>query len=67
MGFRVLARITDADNRQFQASYRRVSGWLLRHDKSPESNAVAPSPTELADELQIVQEFHARVRKYAST
>jgi hypothetical protein len=64
--FKVLARITAEDNRAFQQSYGRVSGWARRHDKSPTTNYVPPEPDELEDELGAVKEWFARVKKYSS-
>ena len=64
--FRVLARITEEDDREFQGSYGRCSKWLRRHDKSPDTNFVAPDVKELEDELAFVQKWHDRVRKYAA-
>jgi energy-coupling factor transporter ATP-binding protein EcfA2 len=66
MMFKVLARITDDDNRAFQQSYGRVSGWARRHDKSPTTNYVAPEPDELDAELKAVREWFDRVRKYSN-
>ena len=33
--FKMLARITADDDREFQQSYGRCSAWARRHDKSP--------------------------------
>lgn len=62
--FRMLARITDADDREFQQSYGRCSAWARRHDKAPGTNYVAPEPDALAQELALVREWHRRVKKY---
>jgi hypothetical protein len=63
---RVLARFTDQDNKEFQGSYGRCSKWALRHDKSTGTNYVAPDLSELESELDLVQIWHERVRKYDS-
>jgi energy-coupling factor transporter ATP-binding protein EcfA2 len=63
--FRVLARITDQDENEFQASYRRCSKWLRRHDKSTDTNYVAPDVEELEEELARVRAWHDRVRRYS--
>jgi hypothetical protein len=47
---RVLARITDQDGKEFQASYGRCSKWLRLHDKSTDTNYVAPDIEELEEE-----------------
>jgi hypothetical protein len=62
--FRVLARITEDDDKEFQESYARCSPWARRHDKSPELNYVAPTVDEMAAELSLVQRWWDRVRKY---
>ena len=64
--FKVLARVTDQDDREFQQSYARVSGWARRHDKSPITNYVAPEPSELEDELKLIREWFDRVKRYRS-
>lgn len=62
--FRVLARITEEDDREFQESYGRCSQWARRHDKSPEVNYVAPDIQEMVDELKLVRSWVDRVRHY---
>jgi hypothetical protein len=62
--FRLLARITEDDNREFQESYGRCSLWARRHDKSPEVNYVAPDPGDMEQELAAVRTWFARVKKY---
>jgi hypothetical protein len=62
--FKVLARITEDDDREFQQSYGRISAWARRHDKSPTTNYVVPEPGELEEELQVVRAWFDRVRKY---
>jgi len=62
--FKVLSRITADDNKEFQESYSRCSQWARRHDKSPETNYVAPEPAEIQDELGLIRAWHARIKKY---
>jgi hypothetical protein len=62
--FKVLARVTDDDDREFQQSYGRISGWARRHDKSLATNYVAPEPGDLETELTFVRAWFDRVRKY---
>lgn len=64
--FRLFARITDDDDREFQESYGRCSQWARRHDKSPATNYVPPEPTEMEQELAAVRDWFARVKKYRS-
>jgi energy-coupling factor transporter ATP-binding protein EcfA2 len=63
--FRLLARITEADDREFQESYGRCSFWARRHDKSPEINYMAPQISEMEQELHLVKSWFDRIRKYA--
>ena len=62
--FRVLARIGERDDEQFQASYHRISRWVARHDKSTELNYTPPDVADLEKELEFVCEWFARIRKY---
>jgi energy-coupling factor transporter ATP-binding protein EcfA2 len=62
--FRVLAQITEDDDKEFQESYGRCSTWARRHDKSQALNYVAPEIHELETELALVKDWHARIRKY---
>jgi energy-coupling factor transporter ATP-binding protein EcfA2 len=62
--FRILAKITDRDDLEFQSSYARCSRWARRHDKSPEMNYVAPAIAELEDELSRVREWFERIKRY---
>jgi ABC-type glutathione transport system ATPase component len=62
--FKVLARITAEDNREFQQSYGRISGWARRHDKSPSANYVAPEPTDLEQEIAVVKAWFGRIKNY---
>lgn len=62
--FKVIARITEEDNREFQAGYGVVSGWARRHDKSEETNWVPPSIEEMEAELNRADEWYKRVTGY---
>lgn len=64
--FRLLACITETDDREFQASYKRCSTWARGHDKSPEVNYVPPQVDELEEELKLVRTWFDRVRRYLS-
>ena len=61
---RVLARFTNDDYLEFDGSYSRVSKWARRHDKSALVNYVAPSLIELENELELVDQWFKRVRRY---
>ena len=61
---KVVARITDGDNKQFQESYKRCSRWARRHDKDAALIYSAPPIEDLEKEHALVQEWFDRVRKY---
>ena len=63
---KLLARFTEDDEREFQASYGRVSQWAKRHDKATKVNYVAPEVDDLATELDLVEGWFKRVKKYAN-
>jgi energy-coupling factor transporter ATP-binding protein EcfA2 len=62
--FRLLAKITETDDREFQASYGRCSQWARRHDKSVEVNYVAPVIGDMEREFGMVKAWFERVKKY---
>jgi len=64
MMVKVLARFSDADQNEFEASYSRVSQWAKRHDKSALVNYVTPEIGDLKAELQLVDSWFKRVRGY---
>lgn len=61
---KVVARISDEDNKQFQESYKRCSRWARRHDKDAALIYSAPPIEDLEKEHALVQEWFDRVRKY---
>jgi hypothetical protein len=61
---KILVRFSDADAREFQASYSRVSQWAKRHDKSGMVNFVPPQISSLEEELKLVEEWFKRVKAY---
>ena len=61
---KILARFSDEDDREFQASYGRVSQWAKRHDKSGKVNYVAPEVGTLEEELTLVDQWFRRVKGY---
>lgn len=61
---KMLARITDDDNKELQQSYSRCSQWAKRHDKDGALNYVAPTEADLASELALVKSWFERVKKY---
>jgi len=63
---RIFAQITEADYRDFDASYSITSTWVRRHDKSEEVSYVAPEPEDMEHELNRLTEWYARIRRYAS-
>ena len=63
---RILAQITEADYRDFDASYSIISTWVRRHDKSEEVSYVAPEPEDMERELNRLAEWYARIKRYVS-
>lgn len=61
---KILARFTEKDRREFDASYSRLSQWARRHDKSPVVNYVAPDVGELEAEIKRVGTWFKRVKGY---
>ncbi len=61
---KVLARFSENDDAEFQASYSRVSQWAKRHDKSVMVNYVAPEIEALEAELGLVEVWFKRVKGY---
>ena len=63
---KILARFSDEDDKEFQASYSRVSQWAKRHDKSALVNYVAPEVGDLEAELKRVDSWSRRVKGYSA-
>ena len=61
---KVLARFSNEDHRDFDASYSRVSQWAKRHDKSVLVNYVPPQVDKLEAELGLVDGWFKRVKGY---
>jgi energy-coupling factor transporter ATP-binding protein EcfA2 len=62
--FRVFVKVTEQDDTDFQIGYGNVSKWARRHDKSEETNYIAPTVTEMEEELKRIREFWDRVKRY---
>ncbi len=61
---KVLTRFSEVDEREFQASYSRVTQWTKRHDKSVMVNYVAPEISTLEQELERVDSWFNRIKAY---
>jgi glucan phosphorylase len=64
MMVKVLARFSDDDHREFEASYSRASQWAKRHDKSALVNFVAPDIAAIETEFALVDVWFKRVKGY---
>ena len=64
MMVRILARFTETDHAEFDTSYRRVSQWAKRHHKSVLVNYVPPDVADHEQELQKVEVWFDRVKRY---
>lgn len=61
---KIMARFSEVDHTEFESSYSRVSQWAKRHDKSALVNYVAPDTADLENELDIVEKWFKRVKRY---
>lgn len=64
---KVVREITASDEAEFQASYSRCSKWAPRHDNHAELNYVAPEIEDLQEEIEIVDRWFKRIKKYKNT
>lgn len=62
---KLLAKITEADDQDYQDGYSEVSKWAPRHDKSEETNFVVPSIDEMRSELERARGWYKRINAYA--
>lgn len=61
---KVVREITAEDETEFQASYSRCSKWAPRHDNHAELNYVAPEVEDLQKEIDLVDNWLKRIKKY---
>jgi ATPase subunit of ABC transporter with duplicated ATPase domains len=61
---KLLVRITEDDNANFQEGYSKVTEWVARHDQSEDKSTVPPTVDELEVELQRAREWYERVKGY---
>lgn len=66
MMMKVLRKITEQDDTEFQLSYGRISGWAPRHDNPAALNYVPPTVADLEAEIGVMRAWYKRVRGYAS-
>ena len=64
MMVKIIARFSEEDYREFEASYSRTSLWAKRHDKSAMINYVAPEVDTLETELGLVDAWFKRIKGY---
>ena len=67
MMVKIIARFSNEDHRDFDASYSRASQWAKRHDKSAMVNYVAPDVAKLEEELDLVGAWFTRVKGYKNS
>lgn len=65
--FRILSKITQKDDEEFQAGYGRASEWARRHDKAPEVNFVPPQVEEMSEQLEHLKQWFERIKRYRNT
>ncbi|MGC4152418.1 MAG: AAA family ATPase [Propionicimonas sp.] len=61
---RVVGRVTADDVAEYDSSYSRISGWASRHDRHPELNYTPPSVATLDAEIEVLDIWLKRVKKY---
>ena len=61
---KILAKFSEVDEREFQASYSRISRWTNRHDKSDQVNYTPPEVDTLRAEFDQVKAWFDRVKGY---
>lgn len=66
MMMKVLKRITEDDEKQFQVSYGRISAWAPRHDNHPDLNYVSPDLDDVAKEIDNMHMWFKRIKSYAN-
>jgi hypothetical protein len=62
--FRLVAKVTAADDQDLQEGYGATSKWARRHDKAVETNYVAPQTAEPEGELTRIIQWQKRVKGY---
>jgi energy-coupling factor transporter ATP-binding protein EcfA2 len=65
MMMKVIRKITEQDDTEFQRSYGRISGWAPRHDNPAALNYVPPTAADLEAEIGVMRTWYKRVRSYA--
>ncbi|MFA4052591.1 MULTISPECIES: AAA family ATPase [Mycobacteroides] len=61
---KVLVRISEKDNSDFQEGYSKVTEWVARHDQSEDKSTVPPTTEELDAELKRARTWFERVKGY---
>lgn len=61
---RVVAHVTSDDEKEFQDSYSTISGWTSRHDRHPELNYVPPPVQDIEAQIEVIDGWFKRVKKY---
>ena len=62
--FRLIGRVTEEDNAEFQEMYGTASGWARRHNIALEHNDIGPDLEELQHELTRASQWFTRIRRY---
>lgn len=61
---RIIGRVTEQDVKTYDDSYGRISAWASRHDPNPALNYVPPTVEELKSEIDVIEDWLNRVKKY---
>ncbi|HKR81519.1 MAG TPA: AAA family ATPase [Candidatus Saccharimonadales bacterium] len=64
--FRILPKITEQDNTDFQDGFNEVSEWARRHDKTEETNFVPPTVEQLQNAVDRAEALFKRIKSYGN-
>ncbi|RJN32287.1 AAA family ATPase [Nesterenkonia natronophila] len=64
---RVVGRVTAEDVKTYDDSYKRISGWASRHDPHPAMNYTAPTVDQLNEEIEVLDTWFKKVKRYQSS
>jgi hypothetical protein len=62
--FRLLVKISDTDEAEFQSHYHQTSKWARRHDNHPDTIYTPPSIAELEAAVKDLRAWRKRIRSY---
>jgi len=64
---KVVGRVSSEDVKSYDDSYSRISAWAARHDPHPELNYTPPAIQTLLAEIEVLDTWLKKVKKYQAT